>query len=283
MEAPRDYLSGKITGSANNIDRFFGGNRHYQESNDTEFELDLSRATGYGGDRRFNLAARLNLRLPKTEGRLRLLFETDPEKNTMAPPTVGQPVLPTKVVVPKGAALAVRYETAEENHWYFRTDGGIKFPIPVRPFLRARGGYSAPLGEWRLTAAESVYWFSNLGAGETSQLDMEHTISSQFLFRATSTVIWLNNTQNFDMRQELSIFHTLNDRTALLYQASAFGISNPHRQVTDYVLLLFCRYRMHEKWLFYEISPQLHFPKANGYKSSPALNMRLVWLFDDSR
>ena len=30
MQAPRDYVSGKVTSFASYIDRFFGGDRHYQ-------------------------------------------------------------------------------------------------------------------------------------------------------------------------------------------------------------------------------------------------------------
>jgi len=283
-EASRDYLSGKITSFASYIDRFFGGDRHYQESNETVIQLDLTRVAGYGGDSKIEFAARLNLKLPLTEGRLHLLVETDPEKNIAAEPTPGSTVIRNKVVVPKSVALAARYATAEKDVWHFSTDLGIKFPIPVKPFVRTRGSYSTPLGDaWRLKAEESVYWFNTLGAGETTQLDFERIISAPLLFRASSNAIWLNDKQNFDLRQDLSIFHTLSDRTALMYQASAIGITNPKNQVTDYVLLVFYRYRLHQQWLFFEISPQLHFPREKQYKFSPALSMRLELLFDDSR
>ena len=282
-ETSRDYLSGKITSFASYIDRFFGGDRHYQESNDTVVQLDLTKLNGYGSDHKIDFAARANLRLPVTEGRLHLLLETDPEKNINAQPTPGSTVIKDKVVVPKSVALAARYATAKEDVWHFSTDFGVKFPIPPRPFVRSRASYSIPLGNWRLKAEESVYWFNTLGAGETSQLDMEKIISPPLLFRASSTVTWLNNTQNFDMRQDLSIFHTLTDRSALLYQVSAFGISNPQYQMSDFVVLMLYRYRMHQKWLFFELSPQLHFPKDRQYQYSPALSMRLEVLFDDSR
>jgi len=282
-EASRDYLSGKITSFASYIDRFFGGDRHYQESNESVIQVNLTRVAGYGGDRKYDLAARLNLRLPITEGRLHLLLETDPEENIIAEPTKVPTVLQNKVAVPKSVALAARYATAKEDVWHFSTDVGIKFPIPPKPFARARGSYSAPMGDWRLKAAQSVYWFNTLGVGETTQLDFERIISTRLLFRASSNATWLHDKQNLDMRQDLSFFHTLSDRTALLYQASVIGVSNPQFQVTDYVVLLFYRYRLHQQWLFFELSPQLHFPKEFNHRSSPALSMRLQILFDDSR
>lgn len=285
MEAPRNYLSGKITRLASDIDRFFGGDRHYQESNPTVIQLSVARTDGYAGGRKFDLAARLNLRLPVTEGRLRLLVETDPEKNIITGPTPvqGNAVLPNKVVAPKSVALALRVVAAEQDVWNFNTDAGLKFPLPIQPFVRSRGSYSAPLGKWRLKAAQSVYWFKKLGAGETTQLDLERVYSDHLLFRATTNATWLNTQRNFDLSQNFAVYHTLDDRTALLYQASAIGVSKPKVQVMDYVALVSYRYRLHQKWLFFEASPQLHFPRDKNFKISPALMMRLEMLFDDSR
>ncbi len=284
MEAPRNYVSVQIASLASSIDRFFGNDRHYQESNQTVAQLDLNKLVGYGSDHKIDFSARVNLRLPATEGRLHLLLETDPENNINAEPTPGSTALKNTVVVPKSVALAARYGTGENGVWSFNNDIGIKFPIPPKPFVRSRGSYSLPLGsEWRLKAAQSVYWFNTLGAGETSQFDLERIISVQLLFRASSTVTWLNDRQNFDMHQDFSFYSTLSDRTAVLYQASVVGVSNPAYAVTDLVALVLYRYRMHKEWLFFELSPQLHFPKDREYRLSPALNMRLEMLFDDSR
>jgi hypothetical protein len=112
---------------------------------------------------------------------------------------------------------------------------------------------------------------------------MERALSEPVLFRATSTATWLKNKQYFDLRQDLSLFHTLNDHTALLYQASAIGVSQPVDHVTDYVLLFLYRYRLHRSWVFFELSPQLHFPQAKNYQASPMLIIRLEALLDNSR
>jgi hypothetical protein len=283
MQAPRDYLSGKVTSFASYIDRFFGGDRHYQESNPSVFQMNLNRATGYGGGRKFELDARLNLRLPITEGKLRLLIETDPERNAMDAAAKTAPVLPSKTVAPKGVGVAARFATTDQSTWHFHTDAGLKFPIPIRPFVRSAVNYSVPLGDWRMTAAESVYWFNGLGVGETTTLNLERILTVQFLFRSSSNVTWLKDRQNLDMRQDLSFFHTLDDRTALLYQLSTFGVSNPGNQVTDTVLLVDYRYRLHQKWLYFDFSPQLHFPKLKNYQATPSFNVRLEVLFDDTR
>jgi hypothetical protein len=284
IDVPRDYLSGQIASFANEIDRFFGGDRHYQESNQSVVQIDLTRVTGYGGDGKYDLAARVNLKMPATEGRLHLLLESDPENNITDEQTQNSTLLNNQVTTPGSYGLAARYVKQLEDIWHFSFDWGIKFPIPPHPFVRTRGSYSIPLGDvWRLKAAESIYWFNNLGLGETTQLDFERFLSKPVLFRATSTVTWLKDKQNFNLRQDLSVYHTLSDRTALLSQTSAIGVSNPQYELTDFVLSVLYRYRLHRDWMFFEFSPQLHFPKEENFRSSPTLSLRLEMLFDDTK
>jgi hypothetical protein len=285
IDTPRDYLSGQFVTFVSAIDRFFGDNRNYQESNESVLQVDITRVTGYGGDRKIVLSGRAKLNLPSTERRFHLLLETNPDQNiTGESAQTRNTPLAKQVVAPESYGAALRYEKAQESPWHFSADAGVKFQgINIDPFTRARGSYAISLDQWRLKAAETVFWFNTIGAGETTQLDVERFLSDPVLFRATSNVTWLKDTQNLDMRQDLSLYHTVNERTALLYQASAIGVSRPAYQATDYVLLITYRYRLHRDWVFFELSPQLHFPKEKDFHSSPTFLMRLEMLLDDSR
>jgi len=287
IDAPRDYLAGKIVSFATDIDRFFGNDRNYQESNKSVVQLDLARATGYGGDRKLVLSARANLNLPSTEKKLHLLIESNPDQNITGEPAPNQnTAINNQVSGPQSYGLALRYEKVKEElkALHISADAGLKFQgININPFMRARSSYSIPFETWRLKAAESVYWFNTIGAGETTQVDLEHFLSEPVLFRATSNATWLNDKQNFDLRQDLSVYQTLNERTALLYQVSAIGVSNPQVELTEYVAQILYRYRLHREWIFFELNPQLIFPKVNNFNSSFALTMRLEMLFDGTR
>jgi len=285
LDAPRDYVSEKIVSFATDMDRFFGDERNFQEANKSVLQIDLTRVAGYNGSRNIVLSGKAKLHLPSTEKRLHLLLETDSEKNITGDTTQGQPVVLDKVTAPEKLSLAARIEKQQEEQalWHLSADAGIQVRRPLEPFVRTRGSYSIPFETWRMKLAESVFWFNTIGAGETTQLDLEHLISAPVLFRASSNATWLHDKQNFDLRQDLSIYQTLNERSALLYQASAIGVSNPQVQVSEYVALLLYRYRLHRDWIFFEVSPQLHFPKADNFKSNPSLSMRLEMLFDQSR
>lgn len=283
-DAPRDYLSEKFVDLVSGIDRFFGDERNYQESRDSVLQIDFTRVMGYGGEHRFIYAGRAKVHLPNTEKRLHLLIESDPDKHTGSDASRKQAVQTGVQSAPASYGAGVRYEKAEQERWHFSTDGGLKFQgLNTTPFARTRLSYAMPLDEWQMKASETLFWFNTIGAGETTQLDFERKTSETMMFRATSNATWLHDKQNMDLRQDFTSFHTLDDRRALLYQASVVGVSRPSAHVNDYVLLLLYRYRLHRKWMFLEVSPQLHFPRERQFRSSGMLSLRLEMLFDDER
>lgn len=284
MDPTRNYMSGKLESWARSIDSFFGDYRNYQESNDSVVQLDATQVVGYLGAPKYDFALNVKVSLPNTEKKLKILIETNPEDKTTSNSTTTQAGAVKPVSTPATIAAALRYEKAEAERWHFSTDGGIQLAgLASTPFVRARLSLALPLDKWRMKVAESVFWFSTIGAGESTLLDFERQLNETQLLRVSSNATWLNDKQNFDLSQSFSVFHALNERTALLYQIGAYGVSRPQTQVSDYVVLMTYRYRLHRKWVFLEVSPQLHFPQVANYQVSPLLSMRLEFLLDNTR
>ncbi|MFH0934617.1 MAG: hypothetical protein V1879_05375, partial [Pseudomonadota bacterium] len=257
-DAPRDYLSEKFVGLVSKVDRFFGDDRNFQESNDSVLQIDIDRLYGYGSVDKVVLSGRAKIRLPNTEKKLHFLIESDPDTNTNADTKRSTASGSTGRTTPTSYAAGVRYEKVEEERWHYSSDLGLQFRgLNTRPFVRGRVSYTQPVDEWRLKASETLFWFYTTGPGETTQLGMDRTLSDTLQFRSSSIATWLHDTQNLDLQQSFTYYHTLNKRTALIYQASAFAVTQPEQQVTDTVLLLGYRYRLHRKWMFFEVSPQL--------------------------
>jgi hypothetical protein len=283
LDTSRDYLSGKLLGFVSNIDQFFGDERHYQESNDSVFQMDINRTMGYSGEHRYVISGRANVHLPIAEKKLHLLLETNPDKNAIVDPKQPQPQPANEPATPQSLSAALRYIRDEAEHWHVSLDGGLKFQgLNTTPFVRSRFSLAIPVEEWRVKLAETAFWFNTIGAGETTQLDVERTISEPLLFRATSVSTWLNDMQNFDLRQSFTVFHKLDERTAVQYQVGALGASKPVTQVTDYFVLVAYRYRLHQNWMYCDVSPQVHFPRERSFHSSGMLALRLEMLFDES-
>lgn len=292
MDTPRDYLANELVSLVGNIDKFFGDDRNYQESNNSVFQFDLSRMAGYSGDNQYVLSGRTKLHLPNTEQRLHITLENNPDQNPAADPAkTSKQANPSSPANPPNQknivdsiAAALRFEGIAGEHVHFSTDAGLQFQgLNTTPFTRARASIEDSFDLWRVKGTETLFWFNTIGAGASTQFDVERLISDPLLFRATSNASWLHDSQNLDLRQNLSIYHAWSDRTGLLYQASAIGISRPQIHVTDYVLLFSYRHRLHRDWLFLELTPQVHFPTDKNFHASPAFLLRLEMLFSGTK
>lgn len=280
-DASRDYLAGQFVGFASYIDQFFGEDRVFQESNKSMVQIDISRMIGRGAEQRFVFSGRAKVHLPNLEKRLHLLLETDPDRNVTGEQPQAKTTATGQVAGPESYAAAARFENAVETRAHYSADAGIQFQgVNSRPFARGRARYTVSLAQWQIELAETLFWFNNTGTGATTQLDFARQISEPTLFRASTHGTWLMNTQNFDLNQDLSVFRTLDDRSGLLYQASAIGVSRPQWKVTEYIALVAYRYRLHREWVFLELSPQLHYPATENYRVNPMLGLRLELLLD---
>ena len=62
----------------------------------------------------------------------------------------------------------------------------------------------------------------------------------------------------------LVLFHRINEKSALSYESSINGITKPYALTTDYRLGIRYRRNIYRKWLFYEIAPQVTWPKLSS-------------------
>ncbi len=284
-DVTREYVSKHFVRLMTGLDRFFGDERDFQENNRSVFQLDVNEQIQAGGQRDTTLSGRIKLHLPSTEHRLHLLLESDPEQNNAGAGTAGGIQNQTQRLGPfRGPGeygLALRVEESKDQIWHTSADFGLKLRVPLEPFARTRASLVIPLGEWRMKPAQSLYWFSKSGLGETTQLDFERQLAQQTLFRATSSVSWLHLQQRFDLLQDFSIFHILDEKRALQYQLSLIGVSKPQSRLDDAVLSVLYRRQLNREWLFFEFNPQLHFRHTQSYDMDPELWLRLQILFDE--
>jgi hypothetical protein len=278
VDSSRDYLSTKVVSYSKRIDEFFGDERNFQENNNSVIQVDLTEKLETAGNRTFGLEGQAKIDLPAASKRFQIVLESNPEQKTAGEVKKDQPVATQTVAAPSSYAASLRYVKTEESLWHFSSEAGIKLQFPLDPFVRARGSYTVPFGLWRLKMSETVFWFNTIGSGETTQFDFERVLSDPVLFRATSTATCLVLKQACDLRQDFSIFHTLNERTALVYQASVLGTNNPQLEETAYVLLMRYRYRLHKEWMYFEVTPQLNFPRTDEFNLNALLLFRLQML-----
>lgn len=300
MDIPHEYLSEKFVNLASDVDGFFGDDRNFQESNKSVLQFDLTRVIDSNSAGNFVPAFRAKLHLPGAQHRLRrwqenihLLLESNPDQNQNiaggGTTQQSRPSLFKEVTTPDSYGAALRLENDDSSPWRVSADAGLKLVgtndvlklnhSGLDPYVRSRVSMLKTLGVVQLKLAETIFWFNTTGAGETTQFDADYHYSDPLLYRATSVATWYNDTQRFDLRQDLDLFHTLSERASMLYQVSAVELNQLPTQISEYIAAIFYRQRLNRDWIFAELSPQLHYPKQTNYQLNAQFVVRLEILF----
>jgi hypothetical protein len=291
LDLDREYLSEKFLDLANDIDSFFGNERHFTETNKSVLQIDAAQIMGRNGSPVIALTYKAKFILPNAQNRFHLLLESNPDQNLPGTTLAQQP--PPKEVslfkelsTPDSYGAALRFENKDDDHWRFSADGGIKadggagiIDISIHPFARSSVSFATPLKLVQLKLTESAYTFNTTGPGENTLLELDRHLTDKILFRSTSSVTFLYDKEYFDLHQDFSFFHTLSPDASLLYQLSANGVSRPSAEVSEYVALALYRQRLHQDWIFLELNPQLHYPKDTNYLLDAQFIVRLEFMF----
>ena len=287
IDFERDYLSDKFVNFATGIDSFFGTDRHFQETNQSVLQIDATQISQQGNLPSIGLSFKAKFHLPNAQRRLRLMLESNPDKNLPGQALSQQQASIFKeVATPDSYGAALRFENREGSPLQLSVDGGLKadngyefYTYSIHPFARASASYLYPMKHVQLKLTESAFWFNSTGLGENTLFEVDHNISDKVLFRVTSGATYLVNNDDFTFHQDFAIFDTIDKEKSLLYQISALGVTRPDTYISEYVALVLYRRRIHQDWVFLEINPQLHYPKANNFQLNAELILRLEFMF----
>ncbi len=264
----------------NGIDGFFGATRVEEESNASLMRLSLEPRLEKGNEWSFITRVRIKLVLPHTEKRLRLVLESSPEEALQEPAEgLAGESSPLDAVRSAEQTAAIQAILRETRRWHVNLSSGIKLHTPIDPFVRLRAWGALPLEKWQIRLTQTVFWFDSIGLGETTRLDFERPLDVDTLFRASSQATWHRDDDTFHLGQELHLFYRHSRDRAIAYRLAAFGISEPTTHATDYYFDVRYRVRTWREWLFFEIGPQLHYPKADDFDLTPSLNFKLEAIF----
>ena len=253
-------------------------------------QIDVSQTMGRNGSPVVALTYKAKFILPNAQKRFHLLLESNPDQN-LPGTTLAQQPLPKEVSLfkefstPDSYGAAIRFENKDNNHWRFSADGGIKadggsglIDISIHQFARASVSFATPVKLGQLTLTQSLYTFNTTGPGENSLVELDHHLAEKLLLRSTSSATYLYDKEYFDLHQDFSFYHTLTKDTSFLYQVSANGVSQPSFEVSEYVALFLYRQRLHQDWIFLELNPQLHYPRATNFLLDAQFIVRLEFM-----
>lgn len=282
LEKPHSVLSGGVEALSKRIDTFFSGERAYEEATGSHARLIGQSVFEEGGDANYRIDVRGKVVLPSTQKKLRLLIETDTEDSLQQRknPTNTQET-PKEAIKESDYYAAIEGQVRESKKWNIDTDLGIRLRTPPDPFTRLKLRRTYYFTYWEMKFFETFFWFDSKGWGSSSTLDFDRQLREDYLFRSSTNAYWTDKLDHFELGQEFFLFHEIDDRRAVVWEAGVFGLSQPVIHATTYRIGVKYRHRIHKDWLFFEIKPEVFYRKEDNFESTSFLTFSLEMIMGD--
>jgi hypothetical protein len=279
FDATRDTISHQVVSFADWIDTFFAGDRVYDELQESHVKIYMLQTHFEHDKPLYQTKIKAKLNFPKTEQRLKLLIESGEDDDEESLPQEESIVDATEKT---DQAIGLRFIETKTPTWRIHTDALLRFRPEVETITRLRLRRRDVWESWVYRFSETVSWYSIEGLRETSRMNIDHSISENWLFRSSTFGTWKNSNGYFNYGQDFLLFQSINKRKALTYRAGIRAITEHKPRTTDYILSANYREQIHKGWLFYEVIPAIHFPIEEDHKPVKSVSLKLEIVFDEN-
>lgn len=287
VEKTHGQLEQDILDQVVRLDDFFGGVQTEGERQ-SSYVFRLRTGLRFEEGKGFvpDISLRANLVLPKTSKKLRLVISGENQLETPSPglpqdpgnpgfDRIGQPT--TRVV-----NTEFRYELRKKADEYLFVGAGVKVALPMVPFVRARYQYTHHFSKIALIRlGETLFVKESKGAGETTEITLERLLDQKTLLRLANSGTFAEEFTGMEWGSELSWIRELTPKSALTFTGGIYGNTYRAEVIGNYRLLSRYRRNFLREWLFYEVEPEVTWPRnpSGAHESKYALTFRLEVLF----
>ena len=184
------------------------------------------------------------------------------------------------------ASAELRYDLVRARRTVVDLGTGILFGWPPHVFGRVRLRHMEPLWDGALVRlTPSGFWVAGeTGFGTATQVDLEQKIAAADRLRLSNAIGITESSDGWEGGTELVLYHALSPTSALSFSASWQGATQPYAYAKLFRLAVRLRRDFWKKWLFFELEPEVTWPKDPGFtrRREEALVFRLEAHFDST-
>jgi len=276
MDETHDRLEQNILKQAIRFDNSFGSVRtaHLRQ---TSYELNLlnSLRIERGGKLEFGTSIRAKFVLSRISDRLHLFIAGDNE------PGPAKPSLPSDPGRPgfDRTTPTARIVNTEFRYWLLRTPttelflgAGFRLRLPFEAFVRSRFQYTHNLSDISLIRFAETFFVKNTDLlGETTEITYERLLAKNMLLRWANLGTASQEIQGLEWGTELSLIRELSPKSSITLTGGIYGHSTSNALVENFRILTRYRRNFLRSWLFYELEPEISWPRGSDGKYSPTL------------
>lgn len=248
LDDAHSYLNSTFCSPAEWFDGFFSVDRYDDEvrpGSRVRWQHDFLREEGGGFE--YSTKLRASFKLPKASDSLRLVFEGDQEENV-------EEVVPSDIEDTR-SQVGFLYEFTKSPR------ANLSLKLSFSPKITLRYRYSLPITT-SFTTKFTEELFNDDGVdGSSSQLDFIKSFSESLILRQTISFTHADDISGAEWLASLVLYQKLSDISALSYESSYVGVSDPRTYTTNVRLAIRYRRNFYRSWLFYEVVPEISWPR----------------------
>jgi len=270
VDKAHQSVSKSIANLSDNIDSFFADNKHEDVPNRSKLKISFD--TYFREGRGPYVIPELNyqLVLPRTEKRLRLVFENENEDKKSETSKVRTNQTRNNNANDNRTSAGLRY-MVEKSGIEFYSDAGIIVNIPPVVFTKFTAKKTIEFTNWILKVNEQIKWVNNKGLTSDLDLDFDKQLTRKYLLRMVNNTFWNDTDYVIRFENGPSLFHRISDEKALSYHAHVITVNEPDFVVENYLLQVTYRQLAYSNWLYFSISPFVNFPRTENFHRTPGL------------
>lgn len=270
VDTAHEQVSGAIEVVAKSVDRFFAEERSFEEENESTVQISFDALWRESHDVRFDGQVRAKVVLPGMKRRF-LVLESDPREAASGSPQA-DPLAPEDNASDYTLGLE---RVLERSNWQIRPSAGLRFSMPLDPYVRLRAIRYYDLDRWLARVSSTASWFNSDGIGLSADVGFDRPIAEDLLFRSATAAEWTKDPELTSAGQMFSLYQRLASRAQLAYDLGATFDNDPNWRATDYYARLRYRRLIYKSWAFLEVRPRIGWPEENDHRKELSLLVRL--------
>ncbi|MDA0989450.1 MAG: hypothetical protein O3A51_01700 [Verrucomicrobia bacterium] len=263
------------------FDRFFGDRRIDDERQGSRIRIIPEVEFAERNEIDVGVRFKARLSLPRVEDRINLSIDNLDDDKTVLEGFTDQRSRESQVTEDNETA-SLNFRLIDSVRFKSSISAGAKFkPEPI-PRLKIKGGVITTRDAWALRLTENLFWLSDDGFGEKTQLDLDYTVEPQKFIRASTSVVWSEISEGVNAGQTLAYYSQLSQRRHMAILLGAIGHSRPSYVMDNYLFRFHWRQLIHSDWFHIEVEPGVDFPAERDWRFTPVLNLRFEFGFGDT-
>lgn len=278
-------ISKELLQSARWLDSFFYDPRYTAVVNETSAVV---RFEGFIEDHArwtFKPKVKLRLRLPQLKYKTRITLAVDANEDNPSKPGQSLLTLPAQdenADRNTSAALGYHIKSSERRDFIFKLGlryRGGHFVSFIRPYYRRL----YHLEGWDLRFTQEFPYWTDIKWSSSTTVDLERPLGDTFFFRTTLNGTWYEKQLGYYYGLIFSLSQPLSTTSALSYDLGGSFQTGAHDVLQEVVVATRYRQRFWRDWMYFDLTPQVRFPRDRRFNPVPGILFGLEMQFGQGR